>query len=106
MEAGMHKVLRGLSIGYLLVAAAFGGALIEHGLLSAPAVGAKRFHSGSAKHPVPEALPLRGSQDIDAPLFLPFETPGAPRKSPARKRPSAATQLAAAPLLDTDAGAG
>ena len=102
----MRRVLRGLSIAFLLVAAAFGGALIEHGLLAASVAGAERTHSGSAKDPLSQVLPLRGPQDIDAPLFLPSETPAAPRKSPARKRPSSATQLAALPLLDTSASAG
>ena len=101
----MRRIVRGLSIGYLLAATAFGGALIEHSLLSAHTAKAARAHSGISKSSASTKLPLRGAQDIHAPLLVPTQPPEAPRK-PVRKRPSSRTQFAGAPLLDTSASAG
>ena len=103
----MRGLVRGLSFGYFLAAAAYGGALIEHGLLSSRAAGGApvRLHRATSHSSVPVRLPLRGSLDMDAPLLLPFEAPAAPRKPP-RKSRSSATQVAEMPVLDRSASAG
>jgi hypothetical protein len=89
-----------LSFGFLFAASTFGGALIEHELMSSA-----RFHRTTSHTSLPARPPLRGSLDIEGPLLLPFEAPQAPRKPP-RKSRSFATQVAGVPLLDTSASAG
>ena len=101
----MRGIVRGLSFGFLIAAAAFGGAVIEHGLLTRP-IGTARFLNQLPHSLVPMRLPLRGSQDIGAPLLLPSEAPEAPRRPPARKHWSPAVQFAEVPLLDTKVRAG
>ena len=102
----MRAIVRGLSFGFLIAAATFGGALIEHGLLSLPAHGAVGIQPATSHSPLPPQVPLRGSQDIDTPLLLPFAGPEAPRKTPVRKHGTAGMQFASGPLLDTRMGAG
>jgi hypothetical protein len=94
-----------LSFGFLVAAAMFSGALIEHGLLSGHAAGLARFHPVISQIPVPTRLPLRGSMDTHAPLLLPSEAPQAPHKAPVHKHGSA-MQFAGVSLLDRSGSAG
>ena len=102
----MQAIVRGLSFGFLMAAAAFGGALVEYGLLSVPAHGAAQFLPAISPSTVPRQVPLRGSQDMDAPLLLPFEGPHIPHKTPVRKHGSPGMKFASGPLLDTGMRAG
>ena len=102
----MRGVVRGLSFGFLLAAAAFGGALIEHYLLSSPAAGAARSYQGISHSSRPGPLPLRGSLDKDAPLLAPFGGPETPVRPARKHRAPAKLQLAALTPLDTQASDG
>jgi hypothetical protein len=105
--ASMRGIVRGLSFGYFLAVAAFGAMILEPKILALDVSESVRLHLRALDSEITKVVPLRGSQDIDAPLLLPFETPDAPEKAaPRRHRASPATELASRSALDTFVNAG
>ena len=103
----MRRMVRGLSFGFLLAASTYGAVILEPKVLALNVPESIRLHLRALDSEIPKVVPLRGSQDIDAPLFLPFETPDAPRNvAPRRHHAAPATELASGRALDTFVSAG
>jgi len=103
----MRGIVRGLSFGYFLAVAAFWAMILEPKILALDVPESVRVHLRALDSEIPKVVPLRGSQDIDAPLLLPLETPDGPQKAaPRRHRASPAMELASGSALDTFFSAG